>query len=86
MKFLMFSDLHYVPDLFYGSDLETFRMFLRRAQEESCDFILHAGDLCHGPSTVPELMEVLDQSSVPVYHCLGNHDTDRTDYLRTLAC
>lgn len=85
MKFLMFSDLHYVPDLFYGSDLETVKMFLRRAKEENCDFILHAGDLCHGPSTVPELMALFEDSSVPVYHCLGNHDTDRTSYAQTLV-
>lgn len=84
MKFLMFSDLHYAPGWFYGDDLDVARMFVRRAQEEGCDFILHAGDLCHGPSKVPELMEIFDNSSIPVYHCLGNHDTDGTSYAETL--
>ncbi len=70
--------------MFYGSDLETPRMFIRRAQEENCDFILHAGDLCHGPAQVPELMEIFDNSPIPVYHCLGNHDTDGTAYEETL--
>ena len=84
MKFLMFSDLHYAPGWFYSSDLEVVRMFVRHAQEEGCDFILHGGDLCHGPSKAPELMEVLDRSPIPVYHCLGNHDTDGTSYKDTL--
>lgn len=84
MKFLMFADLHYAPGVFYGSDLETPRMFIQKAQETGCDFILHAGDLCHGPSRVPELMEVFDNSPIPVYHCLGNHDTDGTPYEETL--
>ena len=84
MKFLMFADLHYAPGVFYGSDLETPKMFIRRAQETGCDFILHAGDLCHGPSRVPELMEVFDNSPIPVYHCLGNHDSDGTPYEETL--
>lgn len=85
MKFLMFSDLHYYPGMFYGDDLEISRLLIRRAEENGCEFILHAGDLCHGPSTVPELMEVWDGSPVPVYHCLGNHDTDKTALTETLA-
>ena len=84
MKFLMFSDLHYWPGVFYDSDLNTVRMFLRKAEEQKCDFILHSGDMCHGPTLVPELMALLETSSVPVYHCLGNHDTDRTPYQETL--
>lgn len=84
MKFLMFSDLHYWPGTFYDSNLDTVRMFFRRAKEEGCDFILHSGDMCHGPTLVPELMELLESAPVPVYHCLGNHDTDRTPYAETL--
>ena len=84
MKFLMFSDFHYYPGVFYGDTVDTIKTFQRRAQEEGCEFILHAGDLCHGPSTVPELMEVCNNSPVPMYHCLGNHDTDQTSYEETL--
>ena len=84
MKFLMFSDLHYWPGVFYDSNLDTVRMFFRKAKEEGCDFILHAGDMCHGPALVPELMELLESAPVPVYHCLGNHDTDKTPYEETL--
>lgn len=85
MKFLMFSDLHYYPGVFYGDDLEITRSLIRRAKENGCEFMLHAGDLCHGPSLVPELMTLLDASPVPVYHCLGNHDTDKTSLADTLA-
>lgn len=84
MKFLMFSDLHYAPRVFYPASLDTVRFFQKRALEEGCDFILHAGDLCHGPSRVPELMEICDNSPVPFYHCLGNHDTDGTPFEDTL--
>jgi len=84
MKFLMFSDLHYWPGVFYDSDLNTVRMFFQKAVEQKCDFILHSGDMCHGPSLVPELMELLEAAPVPVYHCLGNHDTDRTPFEETL--
>ena len=84
MKFLMFADLHYAPGVFYGSELDTVRMFQKRAVEEGCDFMLHAGDLCHGPSRVPELMELFDNGPIPTYHCLGNHDTDGTPYKETL--
>lgn len=84
MKFLMFADLHYGPRVFYPATVDTVRFFQKRAVEEGCDFILHAGDLCHGPSRVPELMAVCDSSPVPFYHCLGNHDTDGTPLEDTL--
>lgn len=84
MKFLMFADLHYHPGVFYGDDLDALKLFQKRAVEEGCEFILHAGDLCHGPSHVPELIEACNASPVPMYHCLGNHDTDRTSFAETL--
>ena len=84
MKFLMFSDFHHYPGIFRAGTAEDMRMLQRRAAEEGCSFLLHAGDLCHGPELVPELMAVCDASPVPMYHCLGNHDTDSTSLARTL--
>ena len=84
MKFLMFSDFHCYPGVFKAGTPEDLRMLQRRAVEESCAFLLHAGDLCHGPELVPELMAVCDNSPLPLYHCLGNHDTDSTSLARTL--
>lgn len=84
MKFLMFSDFHCYPGVFKAGTPEDLRMLQRRAVEESCAFLLHAGDLCHGPELVLELMAVCDDSPLPLYHCLGNHDTDSTSLARTL--
>lgn len=84
MKFLMFADFHYWPGVFYPASLERLQALQARAVEEGCDMILHAGDLCHGPSKVPELMALCDSSPVPMYHCLGNHDTDGTSLAETL--
>ena len=86
MKFLMFSDFHCYPGVFKAGTPEDLRMLQHRAVEESCAFLLHAGDLCHGPELVPELMAVCDDSPLPLYHCLGNHDTDSTSLARTLEC
>ena len=84
MKFLMFSDFHCYPGVFLAGTPEDMRFLQRRAAEEGCEFLLHAGDLCHGPELVPELMAVCDSSPLPIYHCLGNHDTDSTPLARTL--
>lgn len=82
MKFSIFSDFHYAPGSFdYDGEekLEKLRMIQRRAEKENASFIIHAGDLCHAPSKVPELIELYNNFHIPSYHCLGNHDTDGTD-------
>ena len=84
MKFLMFSDFHYNPKALYGPDLETLEKLQKRAEENGCDFLIHAGDFCYGPSTVSELVEVYNDFHIPSYHCLGNHDCDRTPYAEVL--
>ena len=84
MKFLMFSDFHCYPGVFKAGTVEDICFLQRRAVEEGCDFLLHAGDLCHGAELVPELMAACDASPLPMYHCLGNHDTDSTSLVRTL--
>ena len=84
MKFSMFSDLHHLPGVFDGGTLEDLRLIEARAQESGAEFILHAGDFCHGPSTVPEYVKAYNEMSLPTYHALGNHDTDKTSYAETL--
>ncbi len=80
----MFSDLHHDPGIFYNSSVETIKTFHKAAVENGCSFMLHAGDLCSGPSLRPDLMEALDNGPIPTYHCLGNHDTDKTAYEEVL--
>ena len=84
MKFLMFSDLHYLPGKLYGPSKETLRLLQKRAEDEKCDFIIHAGDFCYGPSCVAEYVAAYNGFHIPSYHCLGNHDCDRTPYAEVL--
>ena len=84
MKFSAFSDFHHHPGVFLNGTLEDWRVIRRRAEESGAEFIIHAGDLCHGPSLVPDFIAEVNASPIPVYHCLGNHDSDRTSYAETL--
>ena len=85
MKFLIFSDLHHAPGVFVGGSYEDLTTMERAALDAGCDFIIHAGDFCHGPSEVRDYVEAYNSLAVPTYHCLGNHDTDETSYEETLA-
>lgn len=84
MKFLLFSDLHHMPGVFMGGTYEDLNEIQRRAETEKCDFIIHAGDFCHGPSDVPDYVKAYNDFHIPSYHALGNHDTDHTPYEETL--
>lgn len=84
MKFLMFSDLHYHPGVLYGSDMATLQALQKRAEEHGCDFIIHAGDFCYGPSKVADFVAAYNSFHIPSYHCLGNHDCDQTPYAEAL--
>jgi len=84
MKFLLFSDLHHYPGVFDGGTEEDLNLLRRAAEEHGCEFVLHAGDFCHGPSLVPKYVEAFHNFPMPTYHCLGNHDTDKTPLEETL--
>ena len=84
MKFLLFSDLHHYPGVFMGGTWEHLREIQRRAEEENCEFLIHAGDFCHGPTLVPDYVKAYNDFHIPSYHCLGNHDSDKTSYEETL--
>lgn len=84
MRFLMFSDFHYNPNALYGPDTETLHALQKRAEDAGCDFMIHAGDFCYGPGTVAELVAEYNNFHIPSYHCLGNHDCDRTPYAEVL--
>jgi DNA repair exonuclease SbcCD nuclease subunit len=85
MKFLMFADWHHQPGRFPGRNLEDLHLIQRRAEEENCEFIIHAGDFCHGPTTVAEYVKEYNDFHIPSYHCLGNHDADACSYEEALA-
>jgi len=84
MKFLLFSDFHHYPGVFKGGTFEHLALFQRRAEEENCDFIIHGGDFCHGPSLVPDMVKAYNDFHIPSYHVLGNHDADKTPFEDTV--
>lgn len=85
MRFLVFSDFHYDPGAFIGTGPEGLALMQRRAEEEKCDFIIQAGDFCHGPSTVPDIVRQFNDFHIPSYHVLGNHDAEYTSFEETVA-
>ena len=86
MKFLIFSDLHRAIGSFDGGTYEDFKFFEQRAKEEGCEFIIHAGDLCHGSTTRdnPAYVAAYNALEIPTYHCLGNHDADCSTFEEVL--
>ena len=80
MKFLLFADWHHAPGKFPGRTWEDLRLIQRRAEEENCEFIIHAGDFCHGPTIVSDYVNAYNDFHIPSYHCLGNHDADGCSY------
>ena len=80
MKFLLFADLHHNPGGYPGRADDVLELFEREAIAQNCDFIIHAGDLCHGPTLVADYVEKYNNLKIPTYHCIGNHDADRSSY------
>ncbi len=84
MKFLLFADLHYAPKQFLSGSFEILKEIQEAAERENCDFIIHAGDFCHGPSNVMDFVDAYNNFHIPSYHCLGNHDADNTTFEETV--
>lgn len=73
-RFFVFSDLHY-GDTEDGS--RRVAELAARAREQEPDFIISLGDLCPPEEKNRWILRELDNVGVPVYHTVGNHDTDR---------
>lgn len=74
MKFLLFSDYHYLPGGYMNHGFEGLHKLQKVAEQENCDMMLHLGDLCHGPTSVMDFIDEYNNFHIPSYHCLGNHD------------
>ena len=83
MKFLLFSDLHYVPGVF-PADWSHLRSLQRRAEETGCEMIIPTGDFCHGGEESQDYINAYNNFHIPSYHCLGNHDSDGAPLADTL--
>lgn len=76
VRFVLYTDLH--QDLIPGRP-EALREIVRVAEKNRADFLIDLGDLAFPQPANRVIREILDSSSVPVYHVLGNHDMDRSD-------
>jgi Icc protein len=79
-SFVFMTDIHVQPEL--KAD-EGFRQALQQANETKPDFILTGGDLimdaleagqARADSLFQLYSDIVRTSSVPVYHCVGNHE------------
>ena len=48
MKFSLFSDFHHYPGVFPNAEEKELNFILNRAVKHNVDFIIQAGDICHG--------------------------------------
>lgn len=75
LRYLIFADLHYdmMPDA--DSRLET---IFQAARKNKVEFMVNMGDLAAPVSRYRPLKDKLSGSPVPIYHIIGNHDTDHS--------
>lgn len=76
VKFLVFADLHHYPGVFFTDARKKLEVIMKRAEDEKVDFAVSLGDFNHSVGTFTEIMEDIKKYSVPLYHTMGNHDTD----------
>lgn len=81
IRFLVFGDLHYDDVSDGGRRIEE---LVRKAREEKVDFIVSLGDLCYPTEENRHIIEKLHSIEIPVYHTIGNHDTEVCDIDETL--
>jgi 3',5'-cyclic AMP phosphodiesterase CpdA len=84
MKFFLFADFHYAPGIFMGGTPEALRAFQKRAEDEGCEFMIHAGDFTNCRDIHKPLIDEYNGFHIPSYHVLGNHDADNAPYERVL--
>lgn len=73
IRFVAFTDLHYdhIPD---GD--RRLEELISNIEEEKIDFIISLGDLCYPSKENRKVIQKLNNSGVPVYYAIGNHDSD----------
>lgn len=78
VKFSVFADYHYYPEVFRTCGFEGLDLISERAQKNNADFIIHVGDLCHTPDKFPDLISRYKNYPLPTYHCVGNHEFEHS--------
>ncbi|MEO3944967.1 metallophosphoesterase [Gorillibacterium sp. CAU 1737] len=82
VRFVVCTDLHAdaVPDA-----KERLRECLDTVRRTSPDFLMVLGDLCHPHPHNQPLLDMIEESGVPCYHAVGNHDSDTCTQDEVLA-
>lgn len=73
VKFAVFTDLHYdhIPD-----GRERLESFVNNIKTTDIDFVIELGDFCSPKKENKFLLDMLNTTHKPVYHLIGNHDSD----------
>ena len=89
-KFLVFTDIHYLPGAWTNDSPEFLEKVLARAERESCQMVVQLGDMIHGiygpnAALVRNYLKIYNDFKIPTYHVLGNHETDGSALAVTMA-
>ena len=70
MKFTIFADFHHYPEYFLRGTYEDLDVIFKASEEAGVDFIIHAGDLTHGPSNHIDFVNKYNNFHIVVFaHC-----------------
>ncbi len=81
LTFSLFSDFHYKENM-YTTSIADLRAILKRAEDNSAQFIISGGDFCNDFAGSPELTNTYlnytkaDGSVLPAYNIYGNHELE----------
>lgn len=77
ISFALFADMHYKEGM-YASTVSDMTEILNHANENSVDFIIHAGDFCNDFMGSPEVVNTYLNNSfnMAVYGIYGNHELE----------
>lgn len=84
IKFTVFSDLHYLPGIFYTNAEDRLNAIYERAKNSGSDFLIHLGDMSHEPNKEPDFIAKYDALPIQTYHCIGNHECQGNSYEQVL--
>lgn len=80
VKFSVFTDLHYLPGIFYTDADKRLEEIADRAIKNNVDFMIHLGDISHCPSKDKVIVDQFDAIPLETYHCIGNHECQDDTY------
>lgn len=75
VKFLLFTDLHHdlIPD-----GKERLQTIIEAAEQHNVEFMVELGDLAFAIPQNEPFRQMFDNTTIPTYHVIGNHDVDKT--------